>query len=547
MTWPSSTLAAERVYVTYNVLERSIPVASLETYARTGVIDDDLAVYAQYADASTMRQFREALVAKAELSTVAVAQFLYSPQGEILLRRLGQVIQPESRITGFSAIRAALITASADQEGLTLLNVLRRFPTRGLRIDVERSLDVVKSLEEVIGETNNATRVIAAQADLERSTSVSVPSQVGDLRQPGLFGIKKQTIVLTDVNRQGLATPTGRSTPSANGSKGRVYEVDIYLPEARRGATDAAIPVVVISHGVGSDRTTFSYLAEHLASHGFAVLVPEHPGSNRKQMESLIKGTANEAAEPTEFVDRPLDVTYLLDYLENNPPSRQRLNFKQVGVVGQSFGGYTALALVGAPINFKTLEAGCKDLEQTLNLSLLLQCRADQLQLPNRETITLQDPRIKAAIAINPISSVVFGQESLQQIQVPTMIVTGNADTVAPALIEQIHPFTWLTTSDRYLVLMDRGTHFSAIAGTEALDSPSQEPLPIPPELIGPNPAIARRYIRSLSLAFFQAHINDRLPYRNYLTAAYANNLSESALPLSLTEALTADQLKAKK
>ncbi len=46
------------------------------------------------------------------------------------------------------------------------------------------------------------------------------------------------------------------------------------------------------------------------------------------------------------------------------------LNLEQVGVVGQSFGGYTALALAGTKINFEQLKADCPALENTLNVSL---------------------------------------------------------------------------------------------------------------------------------------------------------------------------------
>jgi len=98
--------------------------------------------------------------------------------------------------------------------------------------------------------------------------------------------------------------------------------------------------VIVISHGLGSDRTSFEYLATTLASYGFAVAV-EHPGSNAQQLRSLLAGRANEVTEPNEFINRPLDVKYLLDELERrdkSDPSFQ-LNLQQVGVIGQSLGG----------------------------------------------------------------------------------------------------------------------------------------------------------------------------------------------------------------
>ena len=522
-------LSAERLYLSYGVLERSISVAALETYAKTGKLDNDLSVYAQYADAQRLAALQKALVIRADVTPIAVSQFLYTPQGEILLRRLGQVIQPESRDTGFYAIRAALILASSDPQGLTPLNVFRKFPTRGLRIDLQTALQIAGDLEQVITRTNQATATLAQLAQLEAlATPITSPTSLPDLASRGSISWQKETIRMVDRTR---------SFVTALGSD-RVFPVDVYLPQVRTGRQTRKIPVVVISHGLGSDRTTFRYLAEHLASHGFAVAVPEHPGSNAQQFQALISGTVSEVAAPSEFVDRPLDIKYLLDDLTRrarSDPRYSRLNLEQVGVLGQSFGGYTVLALAGAAINFEQLQKDCgvQALDSTLNLSVLLQCRANALP---RLSYNLQDPRVKAIVAINPVDSAVVGQAGFEQISIPTMMVAGSADTVAPALPEQIQPFAWLKTPDRYLVLMDRGTHFSTLEETN-------DSVPLPPEVVGPTPVVARRYINALSLAFFQTYIANQPSYRSYLSASYAQRISQDPLRLSLVRSLNADQL----
>ena len=526
-------ISAERLYVSYGVLERSISVAALEAYARTGDLDSDLSVYAQYADAKQLADLRQALVVRADVTSIAVSQFLYTPQGEILLRRLGQVIQPESRDTGFYAIRAALILASSDPKGLTPLNVFRKFPTRGLRIDLQRSLQIAGELEKVITRTNQATATLDQLAQLEAlAAPIATTAPLPDLASRGAFGWQKETIRLVD-RRRSFVTVLGRE---------RVFPVDVYLPQLRTGRQGQApkTPVVVISHGLGSDRATFRYLAEHLASHGFAVAVPEHPGSNAAQLQALIAGTVSEVATPSEFVDRPLDIKYLLDDLTRRAqtdPRYGRLNLEQVGVLGQSFGGYTVLALAGAPINFEQLQKDCgpQALDNTLNLSLLLQCRATALLPIN---YGLQDSRVKAIFAINPVDSAVLGESGFNQISIPTMIVSGNADTVAPALQEQVQPFTWLRSRDRYLALLDRGTHFSTLE-----EPTTDDAIPLPPEVVGPTPGVARRYISALGLAFFQTHIANQPSYRPYLSASYAQFISQGSLRLSLVRSLSADQL----
>lgn len=197
-------------------------------------------------------------------------------------------------------------------------------------------------------------------------------------------------------------------------------------------------PVLVISHGLGADRTNFATLAQHLASHGFAVAALEHPGSNGQQLQNLMRGAAKEAADPSEFINRPMDVSYLLDELGRFNRSslllQGRLNLQQVGVLGHSFGGYTALALAGAELNFTQLQQAChpgNNITPGLaNISLLLQCLA--LDLPMKKTYRLQGRRIRAVFAMSPISSSIFGQKGLRQIQVPVMLIAGSHDAIKP-------------------------------------------------------------------------------------------------------------------
>lgn len=511
----SSAVAAERIYISYGALERSISVAALEAYAKEGKLDDDLAAYVDYISPQQLVQLQSVLLARIELSPVAVSQFLYTPQGEILLDRLGQVIQTEARQPGFYALRAALILAAADPEGLTLLNVLDKFPTRSIRINLRRSLQIAEELQRLINQTRQELALVEQQSTAGANPQqVASFSQLPDLRQPGQISWRKQTYTLNDLRRN------------------RTFLADIYFPEVTEPA-----PVIVISHGLGSDRTSFEYLAEQLASYGFAVAVPEHLGSNTAQLRALLSGRANEVAQPNEFINRPLDVKFLLDQLQlldsSNPTFK--LNLQQVGVIGQSFGGYTALALAGAELNFDQLEKDCVTLNDSWNVSLLLQCRV--LQLPPNQ-YDLQDERIKAVIAINPITSSLFGKTGISQIKIPVMIVGSSADTFAPILSEQLLPFSWLSTPEKYLALIRGGTHFSTIGESD----PAKEPVAVPTQVIGPNPVVARRYMNALSVAFFQTYLAKAPQYRPYLSSSYAQAISQYPLNLSLLQSLPVTQ-----
>jgi predicted dienelactone hydrolase len=521
--------AAERLTLSYGLLERSITLQTLEKYADSGELDNDLYVYTRYVKPEQRDQLRKSLRLKSDLSPVAVSQFLYSPQGDILLKRLGQLIQPESRDNGSLAIRAALVLAADDPDGLTPLTVLKRFPTRGIRVDLQKTLALVSELDAIVGRTNRVSKAIAKQADADAiAAPLTNPALIAKLGNRGKLRWAKQRLNLLD---NGRVTVTGFVKP-------RAFLADLYLPvTGSLAGRSRKVPLIVISHGLGSNITTFQYLAEHLASYGFAVAVLEHPGSNTKQMQALVKGLAAEAATPSEFVDRPLDVKFLLDELQRR--GLGNVDLTRVGMLGQSFGGYTSLVLSGAPINFPRIEESCTTEQQvnTFNISLLLQCRAGTLP---KKDYKLADSRIAAAIAINPITSVVLGETGLRQIEVPTMIVTGNADTVAPSLPEQIVPFSWLGSRDRYLVQVDRSTHFSFLGEEEK----GNDPLPVPAEILGPTPEVTRQYMRALTVAFFRTHLLNQPGFRQYLTAAYGRAITQDPLRLDIIKSIDGGILK---
>ncbi|MGD1905914.1 MAG: alpha/beta hydrolase [Leptolyngbyaceae cyanobacterium] len=502
-------VSGERVYINYGLLERYVSVESLETYAYTGELPPELEYYRRYFTPEQLEQFRMGLLVSADLDVVAVSQFLYTPQGEAILDWLGDIVQTAGRQNGARSIRAAVILAAAntDEGGLNLLNVLKAFPTQGVRLDLQRFSGVADAVVGELNQTQQATRLIqeqAAAAVAESGSDRSISSQI-QLAAAGPYSWSRQVLGQAPL-------PT-----------------DLYLPAGQNA------PLVVISHGLGGDRTTLAYLAEHLASHGFAVAVVEHPGSNANQLNALLVGQAEEAVEAVDLVNRPVAIQALLDELEamaqRDAAFRSRIDFNRIGVLGQSLGGYTSLALAGATVDRDTLLEICPPQIDQLNLSLLLQC---SVLLAPEPLPTLQDDRIQAAIAINPLNSQIFGPQGLGNITVPIMLVSGTADTVTPALAEQIRPFTWLQSVERYLMLWEGGTHFSAIYNAQA----GAEAIPLPEAVIGPDPEVAQRYLRIMGLAFFQTHLAGDDSYRQYLDPAFANALSQSDLPLSLVQEL---------
>lgn len=514
----SPGLGAERLLLVYGPLQFSLPVDALEAYAREGKVTDEFAFYARRFSPQQLAQLRYILQTPLQVNSTTVSQFTYSRIGTTVVERLGRVVQTPSGQSGFFALRAALILAAAKPEGLTLLNTLRKFPAAAVRIDLNRGLKLSREITRSRA-IREAVILDLRQRSAVKSTEGSVDfSQQLDLRQPGPFQWRKTSFKLKDQARQ------------------RVFPADLYLPQ---GA--GTVPVVVISHGAASDRFVFAYLAQHLASYGFAVAVLEH-GDNAQRFRRFYAGFAKSPG-PAELVDRPLDVTYLLDQLQHWSQSQKtwpgRLNLQQVGVIGHSVGGYTALALAGAKINLAQLRQDCRSSKTSnpfWNSSLLVQCEARRLP----STDNLQDKRVKAVIALNPLASSIFGKQSFSQLQVPVMLVASGADVFTPPVPEQIVPFTWLRTPHKYLVLVEKATHFSLLS-----PSPEGEGLPrLPTAFNTTSSASAQVYLKALSAAFAQTYLTDRPEYQVYLQAAYAKAISQSPLTLSLIQTLEASQLE---
>ncbi|MGL6343090.1 MAG: alpha/beta hydrolase family protein, partial [Waterburya sp.] len=284
----------------------------------------------------------------------------------------------------------------------------------------------------------------------------------------------------------------------------------------------------------------FAYLGKHLASYGFAVAVIEHDDISLDRFDNFLSGTAK-FPEPNNLIDQPLDVKYVLDKLEQESQVNSQLkkiNLQQVGIIGQSFGGYTSLALAGGKLLADRTATECQKenyQDVLLDLSSLARCTSNQLPASQYQ---LRDPRIKAAIAINPLGKI-FGQQGMSSINIPTMIIAGTDDLITPPVAEQIEPFTWLNNDlEKYLVLVKPGTHFSFLQAGLGV-------LPVPDDIVGPNPTSAYPGLKAISTAFFQVHLAQQLQYRNYLQSDnYLSLLNNQAFKFSIIRTLTPAQLE---
>jgi predicted dienelactone hydrolase len=506
-------LAAERVTIRLGPIQQSVAIADLESFAETGNISPALSPYRGLLSQDIRRALQSQLELDPNVSDKLIADLLDSAAGERLLEML-QIIIPDSDI---EALEAALTVAAQEVDGLSLLTFLRAYPEETITIDGSSMIALASQINLPYWQGQALSSILEQELTVETTTPFQAefdPSQLGH------HWVRQQTMTLQDYERD------------------RTIPVDLYWSRRSQG------PLIVLSHGFGADRRFLTYLAYHLASYGFTVAALEHPASNVAWLTEITLGASEQGIlgdilPASEFIDRPRDVTFLLDRLERvNRYSlllQGKFNTEQVVVIGHSLGGYTALALAGADLNPSGLKQRCADLGAAANLSPAdwLQCTA--AELPD-ERINLRDRRVARIIALNPVIGHMFDEESLQKIEVPVLMTSGTDDTITPAVSQQLLPFTKLR-APKYLLTAIGATHLS-VGDPVNLNHALTQSMFIR-ERRGEETEPLRQLLQGVSLAFIKQLTPEAELYQPFLTAAYAQSMSTPSLPLRLNSELT--------
>lgn len=279
--------------------------------------------------------------------------------------------------------------------------------------------------------------------------------------------------------------------------------------------------LLVFSHGYNGINTQSVELMEALASHGFVVASPSHTGNAQGSSDDSF----DEAA-----ANRVPDVSFIIDQMfarsdDPSDPFGGRLSEAQVGVVGHSFGGMTALGMA----------AGWAGAEP--------------------------DPRVRAIAPISPVvdpdlqsdtregDNAGFTAEQLAGVTVPVMLIGGTEDVNVPIGNNAI-AFEELVNAPvvyKVDVIGANHTHFANVCsiGNLLLDLGfSQEAWPAlgAEDLLEPYEATCSPDVFSIEeatrlqnlyvVAFFKRHLMNQLGYQQYLSTDFA--ATEPAIDLSV-------------
>ncbi len=322
-------------------------------------------------------------------------------------------------------------------------------------------------------------------ADTADTATVSPEALAATYVAPGPHQVGYRTVtvawsdpLLTAGAPRELRTSVWYPTSATSGEDAR-YQ-DLFLAEGVW--VDAPLEpgphkVAVFSHGHQAYGEAAGFLMEHLATHGWVVVAPDHTGNL----------TWDGDDRDTEiYLQRPLDLTAVLDWLDapTGDPLAGQLGPERIAI-GHSFGGFTLHASGGATWSQAAIDA-CPDGTAF--------CSTMTPELASRLEQGFLDPRLQLLVSMAPGDWRLF-EEGVARIDVPVLLMAGSLDGATETNADLL----WSALDgpdDRYALFPDFGHNgFTDFAGS--LDPAGAEV-----------PEVGWATVQGLVLAFAAKHLD---------------------------------------
>lgn len=292
--------------------------------------------------------------------------------------------------------------------------------------------------------------------------------------------------------------------------KNRRVPLKVYFPvEGKK------FPLIIFSHGSGGNWNSYMYQVQHLASHGYAVICVEHVYINNKQVkyymsrrggnmqfeEALFRTTR----DPRAVLENPKDLSFAIDqailWNKGHKELAGKIDVEKVGVMGHSYGAYSAIVICGAkPI-------------------------LDYLDPPVNPGKGLagdfSDPRVKFGLAMSPQppGGTYFDEKSYKTINRPLIAISGTNDSwkthddkVLPGT-ERLKFWDFLPEGDKYFIWLEDSDHFGFCDSPKASSLPSKS-----------RPDV-QRISKAMMVLFSDYFLKEIKDSKNKMNKEYVNSL----------------------
>lgn len=222
---------------------------------------------------------------------------------------------------------------------------------------------------------------------------------------------------------------------------------------------DGPFRLVAFTHGHIAIRYQSAFLMEHLASHGFVVVAPDH------YHDTFLDARESELWQIV--LERPGDVIQSVDEILRRSASGQG-DFAgliegaqdpasvEYAVMGHSLGSITSLSIGGGQVDFAAFNDFCA-LEENAGLEGCK--RVDEVDPADAAAHVFTDERAVVTVPMSPGLWYAFGETGLQTVRKP-LVMAGTLDDLLEYDLEE-RPVWEAMASPKSLVTVDRAGHYA--------------------------------------------------------------------------------------
>lgn len=264
---------------------------------------------------------------------------------------------------------------------------------------------------------------------------------------------------------------------------------------------DGAYPVILMSHGLGGHYRSLAWLASGLAEQGAIVVAVNHPNSTFGDFDMQAG---------LQHWTRAEDLTLALDWLLTTPDLGPLADTSDVHVAGFSYGGWTALSMIGVRGNLPGYIAHCDEAgAQSSHCADIAEAGADLATLDaGLWGADHADPRIRSVVAIDPGLTHGLGAAEVAGVRGDVLLVAlgQGVDRLPATDISAAGSNLIALLPDAEVLEIAPAAHFSMLplckpAGAAILAEEQDDPVCTDPE--GANRAAIHAQVLAAASAFF--------------------------------------------